>query len=79
MPVKTNARPRRPLLAALILALPLSGCVTAASSSRCPPLVGYTTNFGQRAAVELTQLPPNSALAVMIDDYLNLRDACRGK
>jgi hypothetical protein len=62
----------------------LAGCATGLSEPLpvlrpvCPPLVKYTPDFQRRAAEELSQLPPGSALAVFMNDYVKLRDACRG-
>jgi hypothetical protein len=43
----------------------------------CPLLVQYDRDFQRRAADELAKLPPGSALAVFMNDYVKLRDACR--
>lgn len=61
-----------------MLATWLTGCAAERSERYvCPPLVGYSTNFGQRAAVELQSLPKDSAIAQMLGHYLNHRDSCR--
>jgi hypothetical protein len=61
----------------------LAGCATGLSEPLpvlrpvCPPLVQYDRDFQKRAAEELSKLPPASALAVFMNDYVKLRDACR--
>jgi hypothetical protein len=63
---------------ALILAtICLSGCVTGASEvdslGACPPVVGYSRAFQERAAEELALLPESSAVAEMLSDYAVMR------
>ena len=47
----------------------------------CPPIVEYDPVFQDRAASEFSLLPDSSAVAVLVADYLQLRDqirACNG-
>ena len=62
----------------------LNGCATVGSdgsgTGACPPVVAYSREFQARAAEELTLLPEDSAIVVMLSDYTVMRDevqACR--
>jgi len=59
-----------------ILTLPtlLAGCNQGVSSG-CPPLVTYPASFQQQAARELPKAGRN--VQVLVNDYGNLRAACR--
>jgi len=46
-----------------------------ADSSACPPLVTYSKEFQQKAAQELPKAGEN--VQVLVNDYGNLRQACR--
>jgi hypothetical protein len=67
------------------IALPLSGCVTEASSDgqsvvvkiECPVLVQYDKVIQAKIADELDSLPSGSPLRQLVNDYLKLRDICR--
>lgn len=58
-----------------------SACIRATSSTivrtMCPPLVSYSKTIQKKAAVELDSLPKDSALRILVNDYIKLRDACR--
>ena len=64
---------------ALIAALSLAGCATNHSDPFpvCPEIVQYDPAFQWRAADEIDALPAGSALGVLIEDYLHLRDRIR--
>ena len=66
------------LLAGMIL---LSGCATAGSNpvylTRCPDLAVYSQTILDRAARELSSMPPDAALPYFMADYAALRQACR--
>jgi hypothetical protein len=61
----------------------LGGCATGLSEPLpvlrpvCPPVVQYDRDLQRRAWEELAKLPPGPALAVFMNDYVKLRDACR--
>ncbi len=61
----------------------LTGCAAVDSDPPavvCPPVVAYDQATMDRAAAELEALPPDSALAGMMADYVVMRDqtrACR--
>jgi hypothetical protein len=42
-----------------------------------PNLIEYDEVFTQAAAAEAEQLGPNSALVIMVQDYIRLRDQIR--
>jgi hypothetical protein len=64
---------------AIALTVLLAGCATAGSDGLlCQALVPYPPEVQRRAADELAVLPPDSALARMIDDYGELRARIRG-
>jgi hypothetical protein len=60
-----------------LVAIWLSGCATGASDvaslGACPPVVGYSRAFQERAAEELALLPESSAVAEMLSDYAVMR------
>ena len=73
-------RPRH--VAPVLVTMFASGCATAVSNppAACPPLVAYSRTFQAQAATELDELPPDSAVVRMMQDYGTLRDqirACR--
>lgn len=72
------------LFAAFMLATASSSCSPSLSQEQikvvinnCPALVNYTTDEQKKAAEELRALYTNSQLAVMLNDYAKLREACR--
>lgn len=60
----------------LTAALLSSGCAIK-TISVCPPVIPYTDEFQERAADELEALPDDSAVGVMVEDYLVTRDMLR--
>jgi len=64
---------------ALIAAMSLAACATETSSpvALCPDLSPYTPEFQAAAADQLDALPEGSALSVLVEDYLYLRDRIR--
>jgi hypothetical protein len=72
---------RTALLASIVATAGLlQGCGTVRSSVvyACPGgIAAYSTDRQKQAADELGRLPPDSALAEMIDDYGELRKRCR--
>lgn len=65
------------LLGLAIALLWLTGCSTGGSSLACPPVAAYDRQFLARAAGELQQLPPASAIEQMLADYAVMRDQAR--
>jgi len=72
----TNWMPR---LAGLVIATSLLvGCATALSDGApCPPVVSYSREFLARAADEVEQLPPGSAVEQILADYQVMRDQAK--
>lgn len=59
-----------------------SGCQTTSQQktivlTRCPIVKEYTKQQLQRAAKELGGMPSDSELVTIINDYSQLRDACK--
>lgn len=74
------------MLLGLIAPMLVIGCATATSEQPprlvCPEIVAYSKETQKRAADELDTLPPGSAVAELVGDYLQLRDrirVCRGQ
>lgn len=56
----------------------LAGCTTGRfEAAACPPVPTYSRQFLARAADELRQLPPGSAIEQMLADYQVMRDQAR--
>lgn len=86
-----NAAPRWKISLLLIAALSIAGCATersdagywgavaqASGAVLAPAVRPYTAAEQRRAAAELARLPPDSVVAaVMIPDYLRMRDQAR--
>lgn len=68
---------RRRLIAPVIAMLWLAGCVPAASSGACPPLVAYSAEEMSRASVELEGLAAGSVIERLLSDYAVLRAQVR--
>jgi hypothetical protein len=72
---------KRPIVGLVIGASLLAGCATGSSSS-CPPVVEYTKEQLQAAALGVEALPDGSILIDMLADYSVLRAQarlCRGR
>lgn len=71
----------RYLLSAVLLTTLLTGCRTEPSEpvlrSHCPVLVKYDKEFMRLAAEALRNLPLDSPVNILMNDYLKLRDICR--
>ncbi|MBL8575241.1 MAG: hypothetical protein JNM13_16315 [Hyphomicrobiaceae bacterium] len=71
------------LSALAILLTCLGGCATSSDTGppvavvRCPALKGYPSTVGAAASIEARQLGPNSTLAALLSDYLDMRAKCR--
>ncbi|ETW12706.1 hypothetical protein ATO8_11829 [Roseivivax marinus] len=72
---------RRRRVALVLATIWLSGCATdtfdVARLGACPPVVEYSREFQAQAAEELTLLPEESAIAVMLSDYAVMREQAR--
>ena len=69
----------KPLAAIAVTAALLTACAGANFEvrTRCPSIAEYSAARQTQALNELKGLPPDSALAEMIDDYGELRKRCR--
>jgi hypothetical protein len=67
--------PTWPLIAMLLMA----GCETVPSDfvAVCPPVSVYSERFQARLSDELRTLPESSNIAIIVRDYLKLRDDLR--
>ena len=62
--------------AILLLIFSLGGCQSTVVY-RCPPLKPYTMAQRQKLASELEAVQSGAAITSFVNDYRNLRDACR--
>ena len=60
----------------ILASFSLSGCQSTGRSCG-PPLIRYSKEFQQRAAVELRALPKDSAVSDLVVDYSKVRKAIR--
>lgn len=69
----------KPLAAIAVTAALVTACagVTSEFRTRCPSIAEYSAARQKQADDELGRLPPDSALAEMMDDYGELRKRCR--
>ncbi len=76
---------RRRLATLAIATSWLAACATGGSEpplAVCPPVVEYSPEFQARAADELTLLPGEPAIMMMLSDYAVMREqarACRSE
>ena len=77
VPLRSGGRSWTKLFAIALPMMLLTACATAPSDNACPPLIQYDEAFKQRAAKELSSLPPGSAIATMVVDYSRTRDLLR--
>lgn len=90
MPARSSSVRRRTIAAVMLaaaFAAATSSCTAvqaeparlpvAGKPEPCPPLASYGAEEQARAAAELEALSTDSVLAMMLDDYLLLRDQCR--
>ena len=73
---------RRLLILSGLMTL-LIGCAGTSSKpiylTRCPALVAYPPALQDKAAEELSLLPPDAATIAMVADYATLRAKCRAQ
>ena len=67
-------------IVAIISLLLLVGCTTESRTiylTRCPALVEYHQGLLDLAAMEITKMPLDAVLPILVADYAALREACR--
>lgn len=75
-----SRKPLWPLLAVAMLSLTACGTPGGSSPSACPEIVEYPPEVSQRLADEIEQLPADSIIPMIVEDYIRERDmlrACR--
>jgi hypothetical protein len=76
-----NAGCWRLLLAVLVIGASwLTGCATASFDGRsgvCPPVMEYSRELQERAAIEVEALSPDTVIAGWLADYAVMRDQAR--
>lgn len=71
------------IIAVLIMTFLLAGCATSTNQAitiavnQCPSLKSYTKEQMLKALSEIKNLPSETQVFILLNDYSKLRDACR--